>query len=394
MEMRCMEIMKRSLILPVLALALLATLAGCVGAQPEVTPAEEATATPTQSVQAATSTPEPLVREVTIPEISRYPTDMPDSANYTLYEDGQYQNPVERTGPLTIEAHFQIKEGVAEVVKGTTLSAWTFNAAIPGPMIRGQAGDTIDFYLQNPEDSRLPHNVDFHAATGPGGGSVRLVTAPGATSNLRIKLLKPGVYIYHCAFPDIPMHIAQGMYGLVVVEPEEGLPTVDQEYYIMQSEFYTVAGGESNYQGLQNQGFLEYSNKYGNLEEPTFISFNGRPEAVTGDRALGVFGGGEIKTGETVRLFVGNIGPNLISSFHTIGEIFDKVYVEGSFSLVNENVQTTLVPSGGAVGVEMTFEVPGDYLMVDHSIFRMHKGAVGIIRVTGPENPEVYDPVE
>lgn len=325
-------------------------------------------------------------------EISRHPTDLPDSANYTLYQDGEYQDVVERSGPIEQEVHFQIDETVAEVMPGTTMDYWTFDGAVPGPMIRARVGDTVDFHLHNPEDSSLPHNVDFHAVTGPGGGSVELDAEPGATSNLRAEMLKPGIYIYHCAFPDIPTHISHGMYGLVVVEPEDGLPEVDHEAYVLQSEFYTDRGGAEPATQLDDAGHLDFSGESGRLEEPTFVTFNGRPDAVTGERALGVFDE-TIRTGDSARLYVGNIGPNLISSFHVIGEIFDTVYVEGSFGLENEAVQSTLVPAGGAVGVELTFEVPGDYLMVDHSIFRLHKGAAGEIHVEGEPNPDVYEPV-
>lgn len=328
-----------------------------------------------------------------VDEISRHPTDLPDSADYTLYRDGAYQNPADRTGPITQEVHFQIEETVAEVLPGTTMNYWTFDATVPGPMLRARAGDTIDFFLHNPDDSAMPHNVDFHAVTGPGGGSVNLDAAPGATSNLRARLEKPGIYIYHCAFPDIPSHIAHGMYGLIVVEPEGGLPEVDHEYYVMQSEFYTDRGGDLSASSLEDAGHLTFSGAYGNLEEPTFVTFNGRPGAVTDDRALGVFGDEPVETGDTARVYVGDIGPNLASSFHIIGEIFDTVYVDGSFDLTNHNVQSTLVPSGGAIGVELTFDVPGDYLMVDHSIFRVHKGAAGQIHVQGPDNPDVYEPV-
>ena len=331
--------------------------------------------------------------DATYAEISRHPTAMPDSPNYTRYADGKWFDPVTRTGPITINARFKVEEGVAEVLPGTTVDAWTFDGAIPGPMIRGMVGDTVDFFLENPADSMMPHNVDFHAVTGPGGGSVRLDTAPGAVSELRVKLLKPGVYVYHCAFPDIPTHISHGMYGLVVVEPEGGLPAVDHEYYVMQHEFYTDAGGSKSTTELENAGHLAFSGENGNLENPTFVVFNGRPAAVTGDRALGVYGDDPINVGDTARIFVGNIGPNLVSSFHVIGEMFDTVYVEGSFALQNHDVQTTLVPSGGAAAVELTFEVPGTYLMVDHSIFRVHKGAAGAIEVQGTDRPDVYAPV-
>lgn len=350
-----------------------------------------------QDAQAATeeSTGDATTGEALSPEvdeISRHPSHLPDHANYTLYEDGEYQDPVERSGPIEQEVHFQIHEIVAEAMPGTTMDYWTFDGTVPGPMIRARVGDTLEFHLHNPEDSSLPHNVDFHAVTGPGGGSVELDAAPGATSNLRAELRQPGIYIYHCAFPDIPTHISHGMYGLVVVEPADGLPDVDHEAYVLQSEFYTDRGGAEPASQLDDAGHLTFSGESARLEEPTFVTFNGRPDAVTGDRALGVFDE-PIRSGESARLFVGNIGPNLLSSFHVIGEIFDTVYVEGSFGLENHNVQSTVVPVGGAVGVELTFEVPGEYLMVDHSIFRVHKGAAGEIHVEGDPDPDVYEPL-
>ena len=330
---------------------------------------------------------------VTIPEIGRDPRDVPDSPNYTLYQGGSWSKPVTRTGPITITAHFEIKEGVAQVVDGTQLEYWTFDGAVPGPMIRGMVGDTLDFFVQNPATSMMPHDVDFHAVTGPGGGAVKLLTAPGAQSELKVKLLHPGIYVYHCAFPDIPTHISHGMYGLIVVEPQGGLPKVDHEYYLMQSELYTDAGGDKSATELTNKGLLQFDGRYGNLEEPTFVVFNGRPGSISGDRALGMAQDDTIKTGDTVRLFVGNIGPNFTSSFHAIGEIFDTVYVEGSFALENHDVQSTTIPAGGAVGVEFKVEVPGDYTLVDHAIFRIHKGATASLHVTGADRPDIYQSI-
>lgn len=338
--------------------------------------------------------PHPSPAAVTIAEISRHPSAMPDSPNYTQYEGGTWSKPVTRTGPITITAHFQIKEGVAQVVQGTYLEYWTFDGTVPGPMIRGMVGDTVDFFLKNPADSMMPHDVDFHAVTGPGGGAVKLLTAPGAESELRVKLLHPGIYVYHCAFPDIPTHISHGMYGLVVVEPPGGLPKVDHEYYLMQSELYTDAGADKSYGELKNMGLLNFDLTNGNLEEPTFVVWNGRPESTTGERAIGMYGGDSIKTGDTIRIFAGNIGPNFISSFHAIGEIFDTVYVEGSFALENHWVQSTLIPAGGAVGVEFTVEVPGDYTLVDHAIYRIHKGAVASLHVTGADRPDIYQSIK
>lgn len=350
-------------------------------------------AAPSAAAASAVASPAGSPPAVTIDEVSRHPSDMPDSPNYTEYSGGKWSKPVTRTGPITITAHFQIKEGIAQVVPGTYLEYWTFDGAVPGPMIRGMVGDTVDFFLKNPSGSMMPHNVDFHAVTGPGGGAVKLLTAPGAESELKVKLVHPGIYIYHCAFPDIPTHISHGMYGLIVVEPEGGLPKVDHEYYLMQSELYTDAGGDKSVGELKDKGLLNFSPTNGNLEEPTFVVWNGRPDSVTGERMMGMYNGDVIKTGDTVRMFVGNIGPNFISSFHAIGEIFDTVYVEGSFSLENHFVQSTLVPAGGAVGVEFQVEVPGNYTLVDHAIYRIHKGAVAGLHVTGPDRPDLYDSI-
>lgn len=370
-------------------LFLLSVYPGIASKAKEPPPANKAT--PIQPIQSPAKN---RTKQLYIKEISRHPSDLPPSANYTLYEDGAYSRPVKhRHGALTIEAHFKIQEVVAEIAKGTTLEFWTFNGKIPGPMIRARAGDKIDFYLHNPKNNTFSHNVDFHAVTGPGGGAVNLNTLPGSTSHIRVKLLKPGIYLYHCAAPPIPIHIEHGLYGLLVVEPRKGLRAVDHEYYLMQSEFYTPLGGDKAATELQNRGRLSHSKKYGMLEEPTFVVFNGRPNAASGNRALGVYGD-TVYVGDTIRMFIGNIGPNLISSFHVIGEHFDQVFVEGSFSLMNHDVQTTMIPSGGATGVEFKVEVPGTYILLDHSIFRINKGAAMHLEVTGPENTEVYQPIE
>ena len=252
--------------------------------------------------QPAASQPQTAAaKETDVDDISRHPSKMPDSARYTLYENGGFTNPEPGNEPITIEAHFRIDEVVGEIVSGSTMDFWTFDGTIPGPMIRGRVGDTVDFYLHSPEETRLPHNVDFHAVTGPGGGAVKLDTRPGAVSRFQAKLMAPGIYIYHCAYPDIPMHISHGMYGLLVVEPEEGLPDVDHEYYVVQSEFYTELGGEKSHQELRDAGHLKFSPAHGNLEEPSFVVFNGRPGSIAGERAIGSFASA-IEAGETVRM--------------------------------------------------------------------------------------------
>ena len=223
----------------------------------------------------------------------------------------------------------------------------------------------------------MPHNIDLHAVTGPGGCAVSSFTAPGHTSTFSFKALIPGLYVYHCATAPVGMHIANGMYGLILVEPKEGLPKVDREYYVMQSEFYTK--GKYGQAGLQ-----PFSMAKALAETPDYVVFNGAVGSMVEDNAL------PAKVGETVRLFVGNGGPNLVSSFHVIGEIFDTVYIEGGTSK-NSNVQTTLVPAGGSTIVEFKLDTTGTFIIVDHSIFRaFNKGAIGMLKVSGEENKDVY----
>src|SRR6516164_9456435 len=167
------------------------------------------------------------------------------------------------------------------------------------------------------------------------------------------------------------------MYGLMLVEPPQGLPPVDHEYYVMQGDFYTV--GKFREKGLQAFDMQKAID-----EHPTYVVFNGSEGSLVGDRAL------TAKVGQRIRLFVGNGGPNLVSSFHVIGEIFDRVQQEGG-TKVQENVQTTLIPAGGAAIVEFHTEVPGSYVLVDHSIFRaFNKGALAILKAEGPENKTIY----
>ena len=271
----------------------------------------------------------------------------------------------------------EILEAEGEISDGVRYVYWTFGGSVPGSFIRARVGDEIEFHLQNHPDNKLPHNIDLHAVNGPGGGAESSFVAPGHEKVFSFKVLAPGLFVYHCATAPVGMHIANGMYGLILVEPEGGLPPVDKEYYVMQGDFYTAgANGERGLQPFDMQKAVD--------EKADYVVFNGKVGALTGDGAL------TAKVGETVRLFMGNGGPGLVSSFHIIGEIFDKVFVEGG-SLVNEHVQTTLIPAGGAVMVEFKVDVPGSYILVDHSIFRaFNKGALGMLNVTGEANPKIY----
>ncbi|MFV0566854.1 MAG: copper-containing nitrite reductase [Flavobacteriaceae bacterium] len=276
---------------------------------------------------------------------------------------------------LTVKMEILEKEG--EMTDGVKYVYWTFGGSVPGSFIRTRVGDEVEFHLQNHPDNKLPHNIDLHAVTGPGGGAESSFVAPGHTKVFSFKTLNPGLYVYHCATAPVGMHIANGMYGLILVEPEGGLAPVDKEYYIMQGDFYTKGkNGERGLQPFDMQKAVD--------EHADYVVFNGSVGALTGDKAI------TAKVGETVRLFVGNGGPNLVSSFHVIGEIFDKVHVEGG-DLINENVQTTLIPAGGAAIVEFRVDVPGTFILVDHSIFRaFNKGALGMLKVEGEKDAKIY----
>jgi nitrite reductase (NO-forming) len=285
--------------------------------------------------------------------------------------------PTGRTKPAKVIVELNVVEKEMQIAEGVSYTFWTFGGTVPGSFIRVRQGDTVQFHLRNMPDSKMPHNIDLHGVTGPGGGAASSFTAPGHVTRFTFKALNAGLFVYHCATAPVGMHIANGMYGLILVEPPEGMPPVDREYYVMQGDFYTT--GKYREKGHQN-----FDMQKGIDENPTYVLFNGHEGALTGDKAL------TAKTNESVRLFVGNGGPNLISSFHVIGEIFDRVQQEGG-THPQENVQTTLIPSGGAAIVEFHTEVPGSYVMVDHSIFRaFNTGALAILKFDGGENKAIY----
>jgi nitrite reductase (NO-forming) len=289
--------------------------------------------------------------------------------------------PITRDYATRVIVELETVEKVMRLADGVDYTFWTFGGDVPGQFIRVREGDLVEFHLKNHPHSKLPHNIDLHAVTGPGGGAAATLTIPGGESVFTFRALNPGLYVYHCAVSPVPMHIANGMYGLILVEPEGGLPKVDREFYVMQSEFYAKPG--------ENGAPYTLDMDKGAAEQPTHVVFNGSVGALTGENAL------EAKVGESIRIYVGNGGPNLVSSFHIIGEIFDSVYGEGGTTINQRNVQTTLIPSGGATIVEFRAEKAGDLVLVDHSIFRaFNKGALGMLKITGPDNPELYAQVK
>ncbi len=262
---------------------------------------------------------------------------------------------------------------------GATYDYFTFNGQIPGPMIRVRVGDTVELRLANETDSDLAHSIDLHAVNGPGGGAVYTETAPGEENVFTFKALAPGLFVYHCATPSVAQHIANGMYGLILVEPEGGLPEVDREFYVMQGEIYTE-------QDFGAQGHLDYSYDRMLDEDPEYFVFNGAANALTTEEnAL------QADVGDTVRIYFGVGGPNFVSSFHVIGEIFDRVYELASLtSEPLSDVQTTLVPPGGAAVVEFEIDEPGRYILVDHALSRLERGLVGFLFAEGEEREDVF----
>ncbi|KAB2665857.1 MAG: nitrite reductase, copper-containing [Verrucomicrobia bacterium] len=286
--------------------------------------------------------------------------------------------PITRRHATKVIAEIEVKEVVKRLADGVDYLFWTFGGEVPGLFIRVREGDLVEFHLKNHPSSKMPHNIDLHAVTGPGGGAASSFTAPGHESQFSFKALNPGLYVYHCATAPVGMHVANGMYGLILVEPKEGLPKVDREFYVMQGDFYTA--GKFGEEGLQ-----PFDQERAVDERPTYVVFNGSVNSLVGDSAL------QAKVGEKVRIFFGNGGPNLTSSFHVIGEIFDNVYSEGGIVANQHQVQTTVVPAGGSTMVEFGLQVPGTFILVDHALFRaFNKGALGMLKVSGPENLLAY----
>jgi nitrite reductase (NO-forming) len=310
-------------------------------------------------------TPQPPPQTVAEADISHLASDVPP--------------PIGKREPQTVRVDLVTVELEGRLAEGTTFGYWTFNGKVPGPMLRVRVGDTVEVHLKNADNSAMVHSVDFHAATGPGGGAVSTQTNPGEEKTFRFKALIPGLYVYHCATPMVAHHIANGMYGMILVEPEEGLPKVDHEFYVMQGEIYTEgAFGQHGSQEFNVEKLLN--------ERPEYFVFNGSVGALSKLHPL------QAKVGDTVRIFFGVGGPNYTSSFHVIGEIFDKVYnLGGVMSEPLKGVQTVTVPAGGAVITEFKLDVPGNYIMVDHALARMERGLMGILHVTGATNPDIYD---
>lgn len=301
-----------------------------------------------------------------VKDIGRDPNDVPSAT--------------ERSTSTEVKIDLRVKEVLSEVAPGIYFNFWTFDGHVPGPMLRIREGDTVVLSLTNDPSSLHHHNIDLHAATGQGGGAALTDVAPGETKTFKWKALNPGLYIYHCAMSNVSTHNSHGQYGLILVEPKGGLPKVDKEFYVVQGELYTLGQ-------IGKKGLTVFDSDALIAGQPNYVTFNGKIESAPRMHA---------KVGDHIRIYVGNGGVNLISSFHVIGEIFDTVYPEGAMgegSSLFHNVQTTEVLPGGATIVEFKVDVPGKYLLVDHALSRMNKGAWAVLEVTGSSSPDIFSQV-
>jgi nitrite reductase (NO-forming) len=289
--------------------------------------------------------------------------------------------PLGSRAPAVVKYSIETVELKGKLDDGTTFTYWTFGRKVPGPMLRVKQGDTVELTLSNNAASKAIHSIDLHAVTGGHGGGADTQVAPGQSKTIRFKALNPGLYVYHCATPSVAHHISAGMYGLILVEPPQGLPKVDREYYVMQGDLYTN-------HAFGTRGHHEYSAERAADELPTYYTFNGAVGALTKEFKLAA------NVGETVRVYFGVGGPNKSSAFHAIGEIFDKVYSEGSVSSPKKDVQTTLVPPGGATIVDFKVNYPGKYLLVDHALSRAAKGIGAVVEVSGKRDAGIYEALQ
>ncbi|WP_336325819.1 copper-containing nitrite reductase [Halovenus sp. HT40] len=311
----------------------------------------------------------PEAKEVDTDRIAADPTDLPD--------------PVDWSEPRHHEVEMKTTEETAEIEPGVTFDYMTFDGRIPGPMVRVRQGDTVNVTLTNDESNSMPHNIDFHAVYGPGGGAGASTVNPGETASFEFKAMYPGVHVYHCAVPNLDHHISAGMFGAILVEPKEGLPEVDRELYFGQHELYTDA--EAGEKGHHNFDFGAMKS-----EDPTYVCLNGEAYAITGDG----YGPVDVEKGERVRIFHANGGPNLISSWHGIGNVWETFYRDGAIASDPDHyVETAPVVPGSVAIAEIDTPVPGPIKLVDHALSRVaRKGMLGIINVEGEAEPEIFDP--
>ena len=282
------------------------------------------------------------------------------------------------------EVRLDTTHKIIEIAPGVKFSGWTFGDQVPGPIVRARVGDRIRFSMTNRSDEPVPgvritaapmmHSMDFHSAMVSPGDKYRSI-APGQTITFEFTANYPGVFMYHCGTPMVLEHIASGMYGMMIVEPRGGYPTkVDREYAIVQSEFYTKPDPQKR--RVDGVPLHVLDGDRVRSKAPTYTVFNGRYNGFV-DQPL------PAKAGERVRLFVLNVGPSNTSSFHVVGAIFDRVWIEGNPDNQFRGMQTVLLGSSQGAIVEFVIPEAGSYVMVDHHFANASQGAVGLIDAGG-----------
>ncbi len=352
----------RRRVLTALGLGGAASLAGCVSS-PDNEP-ENPTTAASQSPNAAQET-----SGLDIDQIAADPTGVPA--------------PITRSTSEHHEITLETEELTAEIEPGVSFDFMTFGGQIPGPMIRVRQGDTISLRLENFEENTAPHNVDLHAVYGTGGGAIATTAAPGEENAMEFEAMYPGAYIYHCAVPNLDYHISSGMFGMILVEPEGGLPEVDHEFYFGQHELYTdAAAGKEGKHGFDFDAMK--------AENPTYVLLNGEKYAYTANK----HGPLQVEKGDTARVYMVTGGPNLPSYFHPIGNVWTKAWPNGAIaSTPDEYVQTMTVAPGSCFIGELEFPVPSRVKLVDHALSRVaNKGMMAEIDVVGGKESGLFDP--
>lgn len=262
----------------------------------------------------------------------------------------------------TVNVTLTVKEVMISIAPNVAYHAWTFNGTVPGPVLRVRQGQTVNFTLVN--DGMMPHSIDFHAAQTPWDVNYQAVPV-GKSFSFTWKANYPGVFMYHCGTPPVMYHMANGMYGSIIVDPASGWAPA-QEYVLMQSEFYTQQNPDGTY-SIDPMKLM--------AGQPTYVTFNGYADQYKTAPLTA-------KAGQKIRLFIVNDGPSRFSAFHVIGAIFSDVYLDGNPANHMVGDQTLTIPPGGGVVAELTIPDPGKYPFVTHSFMDASMGATGVISVT------------
>lgn len=289
--------------------------------------------------------------------------------------------PIRRAHAIHHDITLEAREVRASLADGSEFTFMTWNGQVPGPMIRVRQDDTVTLTVRSAAANQRPHCVDIHAVYGSGGGATATMMPPGGARRLFFKCTYPGAFIYHCAVMGMDEHISRGMFGMVLVEPHEGLPAVDREFYLGQHELYTR-------EPFGSSGLLHFDFAALAREEPSFVLFNGMVEGLT----AGALGAMRAKVGETVRIFMVNGGPNLSSSFHPVGNVWKRCWPQGALANAPVNyVQTQAVAPGSCFVGEMQLPVPESIKLVDHALSRVaRKGLLAELAVEGAPDPALF----